>query len=442
MSVLTVLQAPWAIRPEFLNMMWDIYDAHLSRGGKLSADQIQEIEAATGKKLDGRSLPTTVHDGVAVIPVMGPMIPRANMFQAISGATSYTMIRNDLEAARDDSSVVSAVLNFDTPGGPVNQLFGLADDIRRFSAIKPIASWTDGYMTSAGQLLGAATGESYIGSDTTELGSIGVLGRHRDISKAEEMRGEKTTILYSGRYKAVGHPFAPLSSEDQAHLQGRLDYLYTAFVNAMGGYLGIEAKKVAEEMADARIFTGRQAIDIGLARDLLSFEDMLAMMRDKGQSKKRSTVSMPGGRASAENQRGERTMTRAELQEQHPALYTEIFEEGKKAGLAGAETVVAEAVTSERNRVMTILEIPGPAAQAHKALLVDGIKEGMSAGDVALSIQKKEAELLGDAEEGMRKGAPKAAPPAGPGDDDEGAAKVGAFADEMVKGAEAWAQRN
>lgn len=132
-------------------------------------------------------------------------------------------------------------------------------------------------------------------------------------------------------------------------------------------------------------------------------------------------------------------MTRAELKEQHPALYAEVFDEGKQAGVTEGR---AAAQTEERTRVMSILEIPGPAAVAHRPLLIEGVKTGLTAGDVALSIQRKEADLLADAGKGIKEGAVKPAPAAEPGADDKGEQAAAAAGDAMVKAAEAWQKRN
>jgi capsid assembly protease len=384
MSVLTFLQGPMAITPETLSMMWDIYDAHLVRQGRLSFEDLSRIEASTGKKLDGRRLPTTVQNGVAVIPVMGPLIPRANMFQEISGATSYDMIRNDIAAALADPGVNSVLLNIDSPGGSVNQLYDLASFIREASTQKPMASWSDGSMTSAAQLIGAATGSSYIGSDAAQLGSIGVITMHRDISAAESQRGEKTTVISAGRYKDVGHPFGPLSAEHKGIMQDRLDYLYSGFVDAMAQYRNMDPKKIADEVADARIFTGRQAIDAGLADGMMSLDSCVAMMRDKGRGGSGGTgcsmATTATGATSAELNKEVTSMTRQELETNHASLFAEIQQESRQAGAAAA-------LADERTRIAAVLAVP---AAGHAALMNAALTDGSTAEQLSLRILQAE----------------------------------------------------
>lgn len=435
MTILELLNAPWAIVPFHLEMIQQIYFDRKAQ--RISAAELKEIELAFGRPLtNAENRNYRVENGVAIVPVFGSMVKRGSMFTNVSGLASYDNIMRDIRQATNDGEVVAGIIDFDSPGGTANGVATAAELIRNVGLQKPWGAWTDGMMTSGAQWLAAATGDIRIANDTTSLGSIGVIGRHVDRSKAEEMDGYKTTVLTAGKYKGVGHPYAPLSVEDQAIWQAELDYMYTAFVNAMADYRGVSTEQVLNDMADGRIFTGRQAIDAGLADGMMSLEDMIGHMRDRAQTMKKKTISAPGGKASAEIPKEVKRMTRSELQEQHPALYAEIFGEGKLTG-------VTEATAAERGRIMGILNIPGPAAKAHHSLLLKGIEEGKSAGDVALAIQTKEAELLTNAGKDIETGAAKPAPAADPGvHTAPDAAQTEAVGDAMAKAAESWQKRN
>jgi ClpP class serine protease len=60
-----------------------------------------------------------------------------------------------------------------------------------------------------------------------DVGSIGVITAHEDLSTAQEMLGVKTTLIAAGKYKGEGHPFAPLDTEARAAIQRRVDEAYT-----------------------------------------------------------------------------------------------------------------------------------------------------------------------------------------------------------------------
>lgn len=409
MSVIDIINGAWAIQPVYLETIQRIYMTR--REGKISAEELREIEAAVGKPLNNNADKRyEVRGGVAVIPVMGSMVKRGSMFSNVSGMTSYEAIQRDLRQAEADPEVTSGLLNIDSPGGVVNGCATAAEAIRAFAQKKPIGAWTDGMMTSAAQWLGSATGNVYIGNDTTELGSIGVIGRHMDVSKAEEMDGVKTTILTAGKYKSVGNPYAPLSAEHQAVMQDRLDYSYSAFVNAISSYTGTPIDKVLSEMADARIFNGKQAVDVGLAAGMMSFDGMLAMMQEKGNKRttmpmKGMVVSATGGKATAEIKTEVKRMNRAELKEQNPALYAEIFAEGQAAGggpmcgtcackdCTGGSCATCTtnphtmSVAGERDRISAVLAVP---AAGHNDLVQAALIGGSTAEQVSLRILQAE----------------------------------------------------
>ena len=412
MTILELLSDAWAIKPSHLEMLQRLYAERKER--RLSAAELKDVELAIGRPLNNNAeKPYQVLNGVAVIPVMGSIAKRGSMFSEVSGLTSYEAIQRNLRQAETDPEVVAALLNIDSPGGTANGTATAAEAIRRFATVKPIGAWTDGMMTSAAQWLGAATGDVQIGNDTTELGSIGVISRHVDVSKAEEMDGIKTTVL---------------TAEHQGVLQERLDYLYSAFVNAMAEYRGKSPEQVLATMADGRIFTGRQAIDVGLADGMMGFDEMISRMRDRA-SAKRTSVTATRGKTSAENSKKEAAyMTREELQQNHAPLFAEILEEGRKQG-----------ADAERTRIQGVLALPGAAASAHKDLLQSLAFDGKTTAEgaahqVLLAEETLRQQAAKDIAEGAAKPAPAAEEGAGGGDK---AAEVKSLSEKMIAQANA-----
>lgn len=406
MNILELLNDAWAIKPSHLEQIQRLYFERKER--RLSAAELRDVELAIGRPLNNNDdKPYQVIDGVAVIPVLGSIAKRGSMFTNVSGLTSYEAIQRNLRQAQSDPQVTAALLNFDSPGGVANGTPTCAAAIERFGKVKPIAAWTDGMMTSAAQWLGAATGDIRIANDTTELGSIGVIARHVDVSRMEEIEGVKTTVLTAGRYKGVGHPYAPLSSEHQGVMQERLDYLYSAFANAMAGYRNVSIDEVLKTMADGRIFTGKQAIDIGLADGMMDFDDMLGHLRDRAKTMKQTSAT---SRFSAENTQKEVGMKKEDLQRDHASLFAEILEEGRQQGVTEG---ITQGALAELNRIQGVLTLPGAAAQAHKELLNKLAFDGQTTAEGAShQVLLAEEALREAAANDMAAGAAKPAPAA------------------------------
>ena len=259
MRLIDVLTSPWAIVPEKLIEIQAIYRTHL-RGEKID---LAGIEARLGKPLANEPKPYEVVNGVAVIEMEGIVAKRMSLFTKISGGISTYHVQEQFSAAMADPKVRGILLNIDSPGGGIDGTAELAGMIHSARGEKPVVAFTDGVMASAAYWIGSAADAVYISGDTAQVGSIGVVAAHMDISKAEEMMGVKTTEITAGKYKRIASRHAPLSQEGRQTMQEMVDYVYSVFVGDVAKHRGVSEEQVLEQMADGRIFFGRQAVNAG-----------------------------------------------------------------------------------------------------------------------------------------------------------------------------------
>ena len=276
MSVIDVLQSPWAIIPERLAEYADIYSAHLQRGGQVD---LSDAEARLGRPLENRRQGYDVRDGVAVIPIEGVIAKKMNMLSKISGGASTQLIERDFNSALAANDVHTIVLHADTPGGTVDGTAELAETIFKARGRKKIIALADGLMASAGVWIGSAADEIYITSGTTHVGSIGVVTQHIDYSERYKQHGIKVTEVYAGKYKRISSQYKPLSKAGRENLQESVDYLYSLFVDAVAKHRGTAPSDVLERMADGRMFIGQRAIDAGLVDGIKSLDQVIAESR-------------------------------------------------------------------------------------------------------------------------------------------------------------------
>jgi signal peptide peptidase SppA len=407
MNILDVLNAPWAITSEKLCEIHAIYAAHI-RGDEID---IAAIEAKLGRPLDNsKSVSYKIVDGVAVIPVEGVISKRMNMFARISGGVSTQMLQGDISDAVNDPNAHSILLMIDSPGGSIDGLQQTADDIRAARDVKPVYALADGLMASAAYWIGSAADKVFSASDTTAVGSIGVIAKHADYSKAQEMEGVKVTDIYAGKYKAVGSPNAPLTTEGRATIQAQLDHAYSVFVDAVAKNRGVDAKTVLDKMADGRVFFGKQAVDAGLVDGMSNASDLITQLN---QIKNGQPAHSRGG-ASASVQTGEKAMTlviagvNIETQAALDAAISKITADSKAEGVksgAAAECVRIKAVEAAAEG------FPGHDELVAK-LKFDGTTTGDQAATQILSAEKK---LRGEKLKDIKADAPKAANASDPG---------------------------
>jgi signal peptide peptidase SppA len=270
-----VYNVPWAIEPSKLSNIVRVADAH-ARG---ESSDLAMIEAELGRPLQSEPKGYSNRDGVAVLPVFGVIAKRLNLVTRISGGISTELFARDLSAALADSAVHAIILQFDSPGGAVDGVQQLAQQVFAARGKKPIVALADSKMASAAYWIGAAAQNVYMVDSTTLVGSIGVVMAHVDYSKAEEKAGIKTTEIFAGKYKRIASEYAPLSDEGRATLQAMVDQLYSVMVDDVARFRGVSSDTVIKRMADGRIFMGQKAIDAGLVDGVVTLDVLIAKLK-------------------------------------------------------------------------------------------------------------------------------------------------------------------
>jgi len=375
--------------------------------------------------------PYQLIDGVAVIPIKGPLTKEAGLISWLFSGRSMRGIAAAFEAALADPAARAIVLDVDSPGGTVDGTAELAALIFASRGVKPILAHTDGMIASAAYWIASAADAIYISGDTVDVGSIGVVATHIDYSKADERYGEKWTEITAGRYKRIASSHRPLTEEGAGWLQGQVDYLYAVFVDAVARHRGIETEE-ALAMADGKIYIGRQAMEAGLVDGIEAFPDIIDLAVSAAQ---RITAKEDG-------------MTLDELKSKHPELYQAVIAEGKaaadaeaenrgrQAGLADGRT---EGAAAERQR---IADVRGQLIPGHEALIEEMVADGHTSGPEAavkvLAAEKeKRAQALKDyqADGQLKVPAADAEPPVAPAKDKAPKTKTeaGAELDRLAK---------
>lgn len=279
----SALSKHWAVERAAFEQL----EAHYAR------HSVSPEAAGNSMRLAERSVrlgPILEAGGVVVIPVHGLLVQNPDFIDRLFGAQALGDIAALFDLAVAEDSVRAIVLDIDSPGGTVAGTQELASAVYAANARKPVVAVASGAMTSAAYWIGAAADSVFVSSDTTAVGSIGVLTKHVDISERERMQGLKTTVIYSGKFKAEGSPHAPLNEEGRQSIQEKLDYLYAVFVSDVATFRGVPVATVVRSMADARIFFGRQAVEAGLADGRATVAEVVAKLGGGSFAKRRSST--------------------------------------------------------------------------------------------------------------------------------------------------------
>jgi ClpP class serine protease len=254
------LSQPWAILPDVLEQGLAIA---LRQG-----DGPQAVAERLGRPLENAHKVTIREGGVAVIPVVGPIFPRANLFTEISGATSIDVLAQDLRTAADDPGVRSIVLDIDSPGGQVTGVAELANRIRSAAGKKPIIGYASGTLASGAYWLGSAA-DALILSPTTAAGSIGVVtGMRRPDPKDDTI--EIVSSLAPNKRVDVS------TDAGRAEVQRVVDDLHDVFERAVAQHRGVSVERVRSDFGRGGVLIGAKAVAAGMADKVGDFESLVS----------------------------------------------------------------------------------------------------------------------------------------------------------------------
>lgn len=216
-------------------------------------------------------------DGIAVVPVHGVITKRSTFFSALFGGTSLDGLQATLSQLRDDSSVRTIVLHVDSPGGGVYGVDETAELIADVNKRKRVVAFTDGLCASAAYWLASACSR-IVATPSAELGSIGVYALHFDISGQLQQEGIVATLVKAGEHKAEANPYQPLSDEDRAAMQSRIDAYYGLFTKRVARGRGVGVDQVrSEAFGEGRVIGAPDAVSAGMADEIKigTFVDVL-----------------------------------------------------------------------------------------------------------------------------------------------------------------------
>jgi len=200
-------------------------------------------------------------DRVALVKIEGVLI------------TSDDLVAEIQEYA-DDASIRAIIVRIDSPGGGVvasQEIYNAVLNARK-AGKKVVISM--GSVAASGGYYVAAAGDRIVANPGTITGSIGVKMEFANVEKLLEKIGIKGMVVKAGEYKDIGSPFRDMSAEEHKLLQTVIDDVHSQFIEAVAKGRSLPEADV-RPLADGRIFTGRQALQLKLVDELGDLEDSI-----------------------------------------------------------------------------------------------------------------------------------------------------------------------
>jgi protease-4 len=225
----------------------------------------------------GNSAVNTSSNGkVGIIYVEGAIASgRAGSTTLSEQAVSEDIAAALREAARDPE-IRAVVIRLNSPGGTAAaaQEIGAEVDRLRKSGKKVVSSMGD--TAASGAYWIAAGTDSIVANPGTMTGSIGVIMERYDLQALYGKIGVGTETFKSGPYKDMGSSSRSTTPEEQVIFQSMIDDIYSQFIEYVAQGRQMDAAEV-KALADGRVYTGRQAKELGLVDQLGDFHDAVLL---------------------------------------------------------------------------------------------------------------------------------------------------------------------
>lgn len=207
----------------------------------------------------------TFKEKIGVLTLEGPIVD------------SKELIEDLLEMAKD-RHIKAIVLRIDSPGGGVGPSQEIYKEILRCRETKPIVV-SMGSLAASGGYYVASAGNKILASPGTITGSIGVIAEFVNFQGLLEKIGIDFQVIKQGEFKDVGSPHRGLTEREREMLSKVMEDIHKQFVGDVAKARGLDKEKVLE-IADGRIFSGREAVELGLVDELGNFQDAVSSAKE------------------------------------------------------------------------------------------------------------------------------------------------------------------
>ena len=214
---------------------------------------------------------------VALIPIKGTILVDKGGGFFDEKITSSTKIIENIDKALENPTIKALVFEINTPGGSAVASEEIANAIKKANITS--VAWIREIGTSGGYWAASAT-DHVIASRMSITGSIGVIGSYLELSGLLQRYNITYQRMVSGKYKDLGSPFKPLTTDEEALFQKHINIVHNFFVDEVAANRDLPREKVAE-IATGLFYTGVEAQELGLVDELGGKDEVKAYLEKK-----------------------------------------------------------------------------------------------------------------------------------------------------------------
>lgn len=216
-----------------------------------------------------------ITDKIALVKVEGPIIQSKS-------------IVDELKDHRKNRQIKAIVMRIESPGGGVVPSQEIYEEVKKTVQVKPVVVSMGAVAASGGYYI-ASPASKIVANPGTVTGSIGVIMEIPNLQGLMDKVGIKTEVIKSGRYKDMASVFRGIGKEQREILQNLLDNVHEQFIKAVAEGRKMPIDKV-RELSDGTVFSGVQALKVGLVDQLGTLEDSIKLATSLAGIKGEPTV--------------------------------------------------------------------------------------------------------------------------------------------------------
>jgi len=218
---------------------------------------------------------------IAVVYIVGPITSGRSGLASDGETTGSDTIAEYVRRARVDASVKAIVVRIDSPGGSSIASDVIWRELMLARAKKPvIASMSD--LAASGGYYVALPAHTIVAQPGTLTGSIGIYAGKFVLAGTFDKLGIGVDGVTDGRMAGMNSPVRPYTEEERAKLMNQLQAFYDQFVAKVADSRRSTPERI-DQIAQGRVWTGRQAKELGLVDELGGLDRAIALARERAK---------------------------------------------------------------------------------------------------------------------------------------------------------------
>ena len=215
------------------------------------------------------------------------------------GYVGGTKFSRELRRLRQDPEIKAIVLRVNSPGGSASASEEIQREVRLARQVKPVVVSMGAYAASGGYWI-STYGDRIFAENTTITGSIGVFGIYFDVQKLATNLGLSFDSVKTGKMADALTISRPKTEQELAVMQRMVDWVYDQFLGKVAESRKLDRAVVAE-LAQGRVWSGVEALKLGLVDEVGGLDAALRYAADKaGLGNRPQIVEFPRKKELAE----------------------------------------------------------------------------------------------------------------------------------------------